>query len=67
MVVISMALLSLEEVSRELSVSIELIRRLIANHVITPYGGKARLGEPRFSRTTLPNLRATIEQHLPKA
>jgi len=56
-----MALLSIEEVSQELSVSAELIRHLIETHIITPYGGKARLGEPRFSRTTLPSLQKKIE------
>ena len=61
-----MALLSLKEVSRELSVSIELIEELINKQIITPYGGKARLGEPRFSRNTIPILRKKIESIYPK-
>ena len=61
-----MALLSLKELSQELSVSIELIEELINKQIITPYGGKARLGEPRFSRNTIPNLRKKIESFYPK-
>jgi len=56
-----MALLSLQELSLELSVSIDLIEELIERQIITPYGGKARLGEPRFSRATIPNLRKKIK------
>ena len=56
-----MALLSLKELSLELSVSLELIEELIDKQIITPYGGKARLGEPRFSRNTIQNLRKKIE------
>ena len=58
-----MALLSIEEVSQELSVSVDLIRRLIENRIIIPYGGKARLGEPRFAQTMLPSLREKIEHY----
>ena len=56
-----MPLLSLEELSRELSVPTEFIEDLINRHIITPYGGKARLGEPRFSHKTIPNIRKKIE------
>jgi hypothetical protein len=56
-----MALLSVEELSRELSVSMEFIRELISREVIIPYGGRARLGEPRFSRETIPQIRSKVE------
>ena len=59
-----MALLSLEELSLELSVSKQLLEDLITQHIITPYGGRARLGEPRFSHTTLPTLKKTIAKTL---
>ena len=55
-----MALLSMEELSQELSVSKKLIKELIDKKVITPYGGRARLGEPRFSRNTISRIRETI-------
>lgn len=57
-----MALLSLEELSTELSVPTQLLEELIDKHIITPYGGRARLGEPKFSHKTLPALRKTIEE-----
>lgn len=56
-----MTLLSLNELSKELSVPIELIEELIARQILTPYGGKARLGEPRFSRKNIPTIREIIE------
>ena len=56
-----MPLLSLEELSQELSVPTEFIEDLINRKIITPYGGKARLGEPRFSHKTIPNIRKKIE------
>jgi hypothetical protein len=56
-----MTLLSVKELSEELSVSTEFIKELIDKQVITPYGGRARLGEPRFSRSTLPALKKKIE------
>jgi len=43
-----MTLLSVKELSEELSVSTEFIKELIDKQVITPYGGRARLGEPVF-------------------
>ncbi len=60
-----MALLSIEELSQELSVSEEFLRELITRQVIIPYGGRARLGEPRFSLHSLPHLRNMIKSHLP--
>jgi hypothetical protein len=56
-----MALLSVEDLSRELSVSEEFITDLIDRQVITPYGGRARLGEPRFSSQALPHLRSMMK------
>ncbi len=56
-----MALLSVEELSRELSVSMDFIRDLISREVIIPYGGRARLGEPRFSAETIPQIRRKVE------
>jgi hypothetical protein len=61
-----MTLLSVKELSEELSVSAEFIKELIDKQVITPYGGRARLGEPRFSRTTIATLRKTIENFVQK-
>jgi len=55
-----MPLLSLEEISRELCVSCDIIKELIDRKIITPYGGSARLGEPRFSIRTLPKLREKV-------
>lgn len=62
-----MPLLSLEDLARELSVSADLIKELIDSKVLIPFGGRARLGAPQFSRSRLPELRATIQtriQHL---
>ena len=56
-----MPLLSLEEISRELCVSCEFIKDLIDRKIITPYGGSARLGEPRFSSRTIPTLREKVQ------
>ncbi len=56
-----MPLLSLKELSQELSVPTEFIEDLINRQIITPYGGKARLGEPRFSNNTITNIRKKIE------
>lgn len=56
-----MALLSIEELSRELSVSLELIEEMISKEVLTPYGGRARLGEPRFSSTSISDIRKQIQ------
>ena len=61
-----MTLLSLEELSNELSVPTEFIEDLIEKQIITPYGGRARLGEPRFSRKIIPNIREKIEKLLHK-
>lgn len=56
-----MALLSVEELSQELSVPMEFIRELIAREVIIPYGGRARLGEPRFSTDSVSQIRHKVE------
>ena len=56
-----MALLSVEDLSRELSVPMEFIRDLISREVIIPYGGRARLGEPRFSAEAVPQIRHKVE------
>ena len=56
-----MPLLSLEEISQELCVSCEVIKDLIDKKIITPYGGSARLGEPRFSTRTIPMLREKVQ------
>ncbi len=55
-----MALLSLIELSKELSIPLELIEELISKDIIIPYGGRARLGEPRFSRNSLSFIREKI-------
>jgi hypothetical protein len=60
-----MTLLSVEELSRELSVSIELLHELIAKEVLTPYGGKARLGEPKFSRTNIQIIKEKLRPFKP--
>ena len=59
-----MLLLSLEELSVELSISCDFVKELIDKNVITPFGGRARLGEPRFSSRTLPEIRAKLKNHL---
>ena len=59
-----MPLLSLEELAEELSVSSDLIRDLVAKEILIPYGGRARLGEPRFSARTLSKIRTEIKKHL---
>lgn len=56
----TMSLLSVEELSQELSVSSSHISELIEKNVIVPYGGKARLGEPRFSRRSIAKIRALL-------
>ena len=56
-----MSLMSLEELSRELSLPLELILDMIHREIITPYGGRARLGEPRFSRKSLSHIRKQID------
>lgn len=55
-----MPLLSLAELAYELSVPQEMIAKLITQNVLIPYGGKARLGEPRFSTRNLPEIRAKL-------
>ncbi len=60
-----MPLLSMEELARELSVPLEFITELIKKEIITPYGGKARLGEPRFSVRAVPELKAKISSYYP--
>ncbi len=55
-----MPLLSVEEVSLQLSVPIDVIQKLIEKNIITPYGGRARLGEPRFSSKSLSQIREKI-------
>ena len=56
-----MPLLSIEELSRELAVPAEFIAELINREVITPHGGRARLGEPRFSSTAIPHIRSKVK------
>ena len=58
-----MPLISLDELSQELSVPRESLMELIDQHIITPYGGRARLGEPRFSTKTLPDLKSKLRHH----
>ena len=55
-----MPLLSVQEVSLELSVPITVIEELIRKNLITPYGGRARLGEPRFSRRSLTQIQEQV-------
>ena len=59
-----MPLLSLEELSDELCVPCESIKELIDKKIITPYGGRARLGDPKFSSRTLPDIRDKLKSHL---
>jgi len=58
-----MPLLSLEELSKELSVPCEFIKELIDKEIITPYGGRARLGEIRFSTKTIPDIRTKLQKY----
>ena len=58
-----MPLVSLEELSKELSVPCEHLKELIKKKIITPYGGRARLGEPRFSTRKLPDIRAKLRSY----
>jgi len=55
-----MPLISIEELSQELSVPADFLADLVTREVIIPYGGRARLGEPRFSRASLPGLRSKV-------
>ena len=59
-----MSLISLNELAKELSVSRESITKLIEQEIITPYGGKARLGEPRFSTKNLTDIRTIVHNHV---
>ncbi len=59
-----MPLVSLEELSKELSVPCEYLKDLINKKVLTPYGGNARFGEPRFSTRALPGIRAKIRNNI---
>ena len=61
--VISMPLLSLPELAQELSVPQEYITKLINLNILTPYGGRARLGEPRFSTRNLSEIREKLCSH----
>lgn len=61
-----MRLLSVEELSSELSVSSDFILELIDRHVIIPFGGRARLGEPRFSVRNIADIRAKIRGNAPR-
>jgi len=58
-----MPLLSISELAKELSVSKESITKLIDQEIITPYGGRARLGEPRFSTKKLSDIRTKVLNH----
>ena len=55
-----MSLLSLSELAYELSVPKEYLSKLIKQQVLIPYGGKARLGEPRFSTKNISDIRAKL-------
>jgi hypothetical protein len=55
-----MSLLSVQEVSFQLSVPAAVIEELIEKKIITPYGGRARLGEPRFCSQSLVEIREQI-------
>lgn len=61
-----MSLLSLQDVSRKLSVPAEVLEDLIRRRILTPYGGRARLGEPRFDDEAIPSIREKIELLLPQ-
>lgn len=58
-----MTLMSVEELSTELSVPEEFLQDLISRQILIPYGGRARLGEPRFSIQALPQLRSTVRSY----
>ena len=58
-----MPLISLTDLAKELSVSKESIAKLIDKKILTPYGGKARLGEPRFSTKNLSDIRTKVRNH----
>ena len=60
----NMPLVSLEELSKELSVPCEYLKELIGKKIIIPYGGSARLGEPMFSTKTLPQIRNKLRNQL---
>jgi predicted DNA-binding protein YlxM (UPF0122 family) len=57
-----MPLLSVKELSKELSVSEELIHDLIKRNEIVPWGGRARLGEPRFSTQRITQIKEKLIQ-----
>lgn len=59
-----MPLVSLEELSKELSVSSEYLKELIEKNIIIPYGGSARLGKQMFSRKTLSQIRNKLRNQL---
>ncbi|MCE5248976.1 hypothetical protein LLG96_02020 [bacterium] len=59
-----MPLLSIMELAQELSVPQETINRLINQKIIIPYGGKARLGEPRFSTNKLQDIRNKLRDYV---
>ena len=61
--VIRMPLISISDLAKELSVSKESITKLIDNKIITPYAGKSRLGEPRFSTKNLSDIRTKIRNN----
>ena len=61
-----MSLISLSELAKELSVSQEQLKKLINEKILIPYGGKARLGEPRFSKRNLSQIRAKLNNFFPK-
>ena len=60
-----MMLLSINELSRELSVPAEVLENLVERRIITPYGGRASLAELRFSRNSIPAIRRKIEEFIP--
>ena len=59
-----MPLLSLEELAREIDIPVSIIRELIDDNIIIPHGGRARIGEPRFSFRAVPHIRKQVKLHL---
>ena len=57
-----MRLLSVEELSRELAVPSDYLRELIDKNIIIPFGGRARLGEPKFSPRSLSVIRSKLAE-----
>jgi hypothetical protein len=58
-----MVLLTLEELSHELSVPCDFIYDLINKKILIPFGGRARLGEPKFSQHNLAEIRSKVQTY----